>query len=243
MPRWLRAIGNFVRRQKLLTLLLVLLAGLSLTPIIVLTRTYGIMHPDVRPADRPVAMTLEEQTETFTCGYHALSTVYRAYGLDPEAERIRWRLGVDTKAVFWLADSTGTFHPDLYMVLSQDHFHVSELDLNAPEAWRKLLGHLETGHPAILLIRRPETGGMHWIVATGGPGKDAQIYDSLKPEPYLADKKMLDESLLSALLVRPLMTDESGISSTYAHKLGSAELVRTTTRLKTVEQRAGVADQ
>jgi hypothetical protein len=65
------------------------LFGLSLTPIIIFVRTFGIRHPDNLPISKAGPAVLEKQSETFTCGVHALSAVYRAYGLDPDEERVR----------------------------------------------------------------------------------------------------------------------------------------------------------
>ena len=79
------------------------------------------------PADFASDTFPDIQTEGFTCGVHAVHAIYRAYGLDPEEERVRWHLGVDTKAVFWMEDSTGALHPDVFMVLRQDGFEVTSL--------------------------------------------------------------------------------------------------------------------
>ena len=97
----------FFWRHKFLSIGLLVIAGFSLTPIIIVGRTYFIAHPDASPTSNPGRPILEAQSEGHTCGVHALSTLYRAYGLDPDRERIRWRLGVDTKAVFWAKDTTG----------------------------------------------------------------------------------------------------------------------------------------
>jgi hypothetical protein len=129
-PR-LRSLAGFFWRRKLLSLALLISAGLAITPAIVLTRTFAIIHPAEVPSLQPSQPLLEKQTEGFTCGVHALGTIYRAHGLDPGRERIRWRLGVDTKALWWAKDTTGALHPDVFMVLNQDFFAINSLDLSS----------------------------------------------------------------------------------------------------------------
>lgn len=49
-------------RHKIISgVLLLVAAGFALTPVIVLTRTYLIVHPDRRPAALPAGWVLEEQ--------------------------------------------------------------------------------------------------------------------------------------------------------------------------------------
>ncbi|MEM7625855.1 MAG: hypothetical protein AAF333_09510 [Planctomycetota bacterium] len=200
--------------------------------MIVLTRTYGIVHADALPSALPGTPVLEKQTESFTCGVHALGTVYRAYGLDPESERIRWRLGVDTKAVFWKQDTTGALHPDMYMVLTQDYFEIGSLDMSDAASWPSLLDHLESGHLAVLLIARRENGNLHWVVATEAVGERVRVYDSLFEEPYLEDEGFGSEHVVSAMLVRPTADRAQAMSSFAAHREGSSVLLAAGKRIR-----------
>lgn len=222
-------------RHKVLTLVLAILITCAITPIVIVTRTWFIVHTDQRPAIAPDIYTLEEQTEGFTCGVHAVSTVYRAYGLDPDAERVRWRLGVDTKAVFWMSDSTGALHPDLWMVLVQDFFEVNAIDCAPDAAWQQLLAHLDTGHPAILLIVRRENGHLHWVTATRHVDEEIEIYDPLYATPYLETREFLIDHIATCALVRPTADGEPAMSSIAAHRAGFAELRIARKRIDTLQ--------
>ena len=220
-------------RHKVWSVLIIVLGVLSVTPIIIVTRTWLIVHTDDRPTAVPANYTLEEQTEGFTCGVHALSTVYKAYGLDPEAERVRWRLGADTKAVAWMGDSTGALHPDMYMVLVQDFFEVDELDRYGADGWADMVAHLDSGHPVVLLIRRRENGNLHWVVATDTIDRDTiQIYDPLFDEPYAEKADFLTDYIITAMLVKPTADGEQAMSSVDAHLAGMAALTDATKRMK-----------
>ncbi len=216
----------WVRRHKLRTTLLiavVCLLALSLTPIIILVRTYGIVHPDLRPNAKPTPFVLETQTEPDTCGLHALSTIYRAYGLDAEDERLRWRLGIDTKAVFWIESSTGALHPDIWMVLDQDGFAVDPIDTTASDAWDHLQDHTQGGHAALLLTVRPQTGGMHWVVAVHNSDDGVSILDPLQSEPLPVESDYLAQHAITAWRIQPRDDDSDKIGSMTAHKRGSVE--------------------
>ncbi|MEM6506600.1 MAG: hypothetical protein AAF711_14285 [Planctomycetota bacterium] len=224
-------------RHKTWTAVIIVLVILSITPIVIITRTWFIVHTDERPTAMPARFALEEQTEGFTCGVHSLSTVYKAYGLDPEAERIRWRLGVDTKAVFYVSDSTGALHPDMYMVLAQDFFIIN-LPTDYTEAgWDEMREHLDTGHPAVLLIKRRENGSLHWVVATRTLDEDMiEVYDSLFDEPYAEPLGFMTDHVVTAMLVRPSTTGEQATSSIDAHLAGMDALADATKRIKALEK-------
>ena len=183
----------------------------ALTPVIILVRTFAVVHADRLPALRPESAIAEVQTEAFTCGMHAVRTIERAYGLDPDAERVRWRLGVDTKALFWLSDSTGALHPDVYMVLRQDGFAVRSIAFEEGDPHGEILAHLATGHLALLLIERRETGGLHWVVAQErevAPDEAAgaeryTVIDSLLAAPAVEGRAFTEAHVLSALAVEP----------------------------------------
>lgn len=241
MARRIRTIPSRVfrwcLRHKVWTAVIVVLGVLSVTPIIIITRTWFIVHTGDRPAAVPASYVLEQQTEGFTCGVHSLSTVYKAYGLDPEAERIRWRLGVDTKAVFYVSDSTGALHPDMYMVLAQDFFAVDELTSYDRAGWGELIAHLDSGHPAVLLIKRRENGNLHYVVATRALDADTiEVYDSLFDEPYPEGAGFLEDHIVTAMRVRPTEDGEMPMSSIGAHLAGMDALSAATKRIKALEE-------
>lgn len=237
LMRFVKSIPRWVRSHKLLIAKLVFLA-LMITPIIIVTRTWLIAHAAQRPTDTPGDYVLEEQTEGFTCGLHALSTVYSAYGLDADEERLRRRMGVDIKAVFYVPDSTGTLHPDMYMVLAQDFFKINELAHYDDIGWGDLRTHLDTGHPAVLLIKRRENGNLHWVVATRTLADDKiEIYDSLFDEPYEETPDFLTDHIVTAMLVKPTADGEQAMSSVDAHLAGMAALTDATKRIKALENR------
>lgn len=231
-------------RHKVWTTVIAVLIACSITPIVIVTRTWFIVHTDQRPTATPAAYVLEDQTEGFTCGVHAVSTVYHAYGLDSEAERVRWRLGVDTKAVFWMGDSTGALHPDLWMVLAQDFFAVEALDCDAADAWDTLLAHLDTGHPAILLITRRENGHLHWVTATRRVGDPAlaheliEVYDPLFDAPYTESIDFMHDHIATCVLVRPTIDGRPPMSSIAAHRAGFDELWIARERIERLQEQA-----
>lgn len=209
---------------------------LMITPVIIVTRTWLISHTAQRPSSTPVAFVLEEQTEGFTCGLHALSTVYKAYGLDADEERLRRRMGVDIKAVFYVPDSTGALHPDMYMVLAQDFFEIETIEPRAPLAWENLTSHLDAEHPAVLLIKRRENGNLHWVVATDAINNDTiQIYDSLFDEPYTESRDFLTGHVVTMMFVQPTADGEQAMSSIDAHLAGMSALTRAGKRIKALE--------
>jgi hypothetical protein len=201
------------------------------TVAIIVDRTWLIAHPDQRPAPTPDAFVAEVQVEADTCGLHALNTVYRAYGLDPAAERLRARLGVDIDALVWLPGSTGTLQPDVCMVLAQDHFHTRTLRPGDVDAWDALRGHLATGHPALLLIRRRETDGLHWVVATEAKMDGIWIVDSLAADAYAEPREFLAERVVSIIAMQPAAGDSRPASSVGALVGGSIELLASIPRM------------
>lgn len=174
---------------------------------------------------------LEQQKETDTCGLHALSTVYRAYGLDAERERLRWRLGIDTKAVLWKSDTTGALHPDMAMVLAQDHFAVESINPSLEPSWSALKTHVRSGHPAVLLITRRENEALHWVVvAEGLQVNQVLVYDPLFEEPYFEDRNFWDNHVITAWGIQPAEKSRE-ISSWRAHRNGVQDLAQATKRI------------
>lgn len=77
--------------------------------------------PDpIPPSKNPIALVPEKQIDTFSCGFHALSSIYRSHGVDPRLANLRRRLGTSVPAIPFVQDSTGTLQPDLFRVLRQD---------------------------------------------------------------------------------------------------------------------------
>ena len=176
------------------------------------------------PAAIPVAIQPELQLESHTCGYHALAAAYRAFGLDPDQARLRFRLGVDAVAIPLRADSKGTLHPDLLRVITQDGFNAGLVDLESAEPVVQVQQHLAKGLPALVLISRRETGGLHWIVFTGVSDGKVHVADSLRPgENYTENlQPFLKERGVSALLLRARSPGEAQLTVAQAHGLGAA---------------------
>lgn len=162
------------------------------------------------PAAIPATFTPEKQTEAHTCGFHALSTVYRAYGLEPEAMRLRFRLGTDKRGTNFDPESLGTLHPDMLRVLAQDGFGADlVLDPKSPASIERIAAHVRDGHAAVVLVRAT---GLHWIVLaptvdeTGaGEGETMTlVVDSLVEGPMPTPVAgIVSERVLSAILIRP----------------------------------------
>ncbi len=161
-----------------------------------------------QPLERPGLFTPEDQVEGHTCGFHALSSVYRAYGVDPEANRLRFRLGTDKRATNFDPESLGTLHPDMLRVLGQDGFDASVVfDAKSVTSLDRITAHLMSGHPVVALVRAP---GLHWIVLAPARerGDDAEvtalIVDSLQMEAVIEPlRAFVADRVLSAVLVKP----------------------------------------
>jgi len=147
----------------------------------------------------------EAQFEKHTCGLHTLRVIYKAYGLNPDDENLRFRLGVDIKANPIDEESTGTLQPDMLRVLLQDGFMYTILPIKEEKkATIKLLNHLEKGNMAAILISRRENGNMHWVAAQKKINGKIAILDSLFPEPYLEEPHSYTrECILSCILLEP----------------------------------------
>ena len=127
MNRPIRWIGRFRR-----------IAGLACALMVVSSAQAGDLNPSPSsvlqpPLPRPLALLAEMQTEGSTCGLHALSSVYRAHGLNGEVFRLRARLGIDIPALPFLEHTTGTLQPDLLRVLAQDGFRGTLLKPALPD--------------------------------------------------------------------------------------------------------------
>lgn len=161
------------------------------------------MPPDTRshPSLIPHFTSAEVQTEPHTCGFHACSTIYKAYDLDPTEKQLRFRLGTDKRGTNFDPESLGTIHPDIVRVLTQDGFQTNVLWQPASDNGEAIKQHLTTGHPVLAMIR---VKGLHWIVLASNDQGKTNIYDSLKPEVEQVDTTaFVQERVLSAILVNP----------------------------------------
>lgn len=154
-----------------------------------------------KPVRTGAAMKPVRQTEGHTCGFCALSAVYVAYGLDPEAMRLRFRLGTD-KPVTWLDKSTiGTLPQDIDRVLDQDGFDAEHVDTSSPKDRTAIREHLSGGNVALALVRVNE---LHWLILSGIDGEDVVICDSLRDKTYKQPLgKYLDDRVLRLVLIKP----------------------------------------
>ena len=162
----------------------------------------------VRPIPSIVAQPsdprLEWQAEPHTCGFHAASTVYKAYGLDVTERRLRARLGVDNRSIVFDSSTTGCLHPDMYRALNQDGFDVVPLDLDSPAHSANLKSHLEAGGLAMALIRRHDSGVMHWVVLGSVSDGAVNVLDPLEREIQLERyQDYWEDRLLSVIKVQP----------------------------------------
>ncbi len=158
------------------------------------------------PAALPREIKPETQTEPHTCGFHSLSSLYRAYALDPEERRLRFRLGTDKPINNWIPDTRGTIHPDMLRVLRQDGFDAEVLLPKSKDTLPRLRTHLDSGHFAVVLIKPSE---FHWVVAATRDGYDALICDSQRRDLYpVPIESYLRDEVYSLMLVRPATEDE-----------------------------------
>ena len=172
-----------------------------------------------RVATTPKAGT---QTEPHTCGWHVMSSMYAAYGLDGETFDLRFRLGTDEPAMRADKESTGTLHPDLYRVLAQDGFKIDALDLDSNVAAVALKNHLAWQQLALVVVYRST---YHWVLI--GPADQSDelvVYDSLKDEPETMPVDELLNDALSITLVEP--SNGEPMSTYAAHAKGMAEMAR-----------------
>lgn len=183
------------------------------------------------PLASPQPLQLEKQVEPHTCGYHAISTVYRAYGIDPAQSDLRFRLGVDQEAIPFDSTSLGSLHPDIYRVMAQDGFVIATIDPQSETAGDDLAAHLATGSPAIVLISRRENGNLHWVVFDKLADEQIIVYDPLFDRPYEEpSSSYLKNHVLSILLVSP-STSDTAVSVSEQHAAGIAEMRRVATRM------------
>ena len=243
-PTRLRRLVTFPRRRPILFVILVVLGIAAITPTVIVTRTFFIAHAAAQPTPLPGDTWPEEQTDPAGCGAHSIHAVYRAYGLDPEHENVRWRLGIDTKTVFWMGSSTGTLHPDMYMVLAQDGFDVRSIELGLEGSHEEILAHIDSGHLLILLIQRRQNGHLHWVTVHGREGDDYIVYDSLEKKPYPETREFTEKFVVTALALQPSGELRTGLRESIGQLLaGSNELGRYGVRMKQLSDEKELRDR
>ena len=196
-----------------LTLLLVLLVLVLTVPAFCVGGPfyYGSKYSRVgapRPARVAQPLKPEVQTEPHTCGFHALSSIYRAYGLDPAVLKLRFRLGTDKPLTNFMADSTGTIPADIARVIKQDGFTFTELDPADIQSRALLSAHLRAGQTALALTHKDSlTTGLHWIAIENPPHDSSSTFlicDSLAPEKVEEDSSSLLGRLRVLWLISPV---------------------------------------
>lgn len=176
-----------------------------------------------KPARVATTPKAEKQTEPHTCGWHAMRSMYAAYGLDGRQFDLRFRLGTDEPAMRADKDSTGTLHPDLYRVLAQDGFAAEPMDLDGASPEDRLDTHLMRGQLALVVVYRST---YHWVLVGPSETEDAcVVYDSLVDGPVALALDALVDDALSITLVRPAEPGQA-VSTTDAHAEGLAEMAR-----------------
>ena len=174
------------------------------------------------------------QDEAHTCGYLAISSLYASYRMDPTAHKVRFRLGTDSRANMFDETSLGTIHPDIFRVLYQDKFTIRDLDLSSPRFEPNLHAHVYNRHLALLLIKRPQSGNLHWVLAidpNDGNTGQIQIIDSLAREPYtVTTRDFIEQHAVSVLLIyRP--TEHEEVDATTLNAWGLASVSRALGRM------------
>lgn len=120
-------------------------------------------HERLRVKAQAASEVLPElQVESDTCGLHTLRVMYKAYGLDPDLENLRNRLGIAVPTNPLDRSSTGTLQPDMLRVLVQDGFDYRLWTDGYPSFEVGIKDHLEN-HMAAALIRTRQSGNLHWV--------------------------------------------------------------------------------
>ncbi|MCC6798176.1 MAG: hypothetical protein IT366_23890 [Candidatus Hydrogenedentes bacterium] len=183
----------------------------------------------------------EIQMESHTCGLHTLRTIYSAFGLNPDLENLRFRLGVDRPANPLDPESIGTLQPDMFRVLLQDGFEFERLVVSKPNVNEELVKALKNNKLAAALIRRRQNGNLHWVVLRSESDSKVTVIDSLEAKPYSEPLPgFIDECLLSCILVAPAAAPDTEVSEgdiEWAHMEGSWEMVESVKRYKLLNVR------
>ncbi len=183
---------------------------------------YGPATDDI-PTPTRAEFKLEEQVEGHTCGFHALSTIYKAYSLDPAVKNLRFRLGVDKAAIPFDSSSLGSLHPDIFRVATQDGFNLSLID---PESGNTehVCQILANDYPILTLIKRRENGNLYWIVLSSCQDNMVTVYDSLFKETYKEPlPEYMNNNILSMIALEPSYPKEEN-TVWKKHREGIAEV-------------------
>ncbi|PJZ70846.1 hypothetical protein CH373_06135 [Leptospira perolatii] len=157
-----------------------------------------------RPRGLPRLIHPELQSEKHTCGLHSIRAIYASYRLPVRDFNLRSRLGTDVAAFPFFDSTTGTIHFDIFRVLDQDGFSYSVVDTSSKSGRDDLLFHFYEGHYALTLIKRKETGTLHWVVLLGHKANKYQIADSIGARIYSEDETFLRRNVVSTVLIKPV---------------------------------------
>lgn len=183
--------------------------------------THSVEAPAPEPARALRWADPERQREGHTCGLHAVSVLYKSYGLDPAEFRLRERLGIDVPALAMMDSTTGMLPTDLFRVLGEDGFRYEVLSPKAESAAATLGAHLDQSM-ALCVV---PLGGfeMHWVAARQDAEGRAVLLDSLGGEVTPVDlTAFLRDTALSVVLVRPTEPDDK--TQRHPHRDGAKEM-------------------
>ncbi|HEX2838380.1 MAG TPA: cysteine peptidase family C39 domain-containing protein [Phycisphaerales bacterium] len=182
--------------------LLVILIPFCAGPPSYYSAKYGRSDVPMHPSKKPTAFVPVKQTEPHTCGLSSVSCIYNAYGLDPAAARLRFRLGTDKELYRLLPESVGTIPPDVFRVLEQDGFDTEMVSSSNKRMAQRAISHLHTGHPALAMIRVNET--WHWIVLSSESDDMLTICDPVYDEAYRKPtSKYFQDRVYCVWLIKP----------------------------------------
>ena len=177
------------------------------------------------------------QTDGHTCGYHAVSTIYKTYGLAPQLLKIRFRLGVDQKANPLDSTTLGTIHPDLVRVLTQDGFLCTFIDLsNVTTAVQKVEQIVSDKQTALCLIKRPETGNLHWTALASNELGEPVIADSLVEGRFIPDLTDYVNKNCVSIIRLDRTKDIPDANQITLNKRSTLEVIALTKRLKAMKR-------
>ena len=175
----------------------------------------------------------EIQLESHTCGLHTLRTIYRAYGVEPEKENLRTRLGLDVPSNPLDPESTGTLQLDMLRVLAQDGFDFELLDFSEEDVPHRLLAHLSNTNMAAALIKRRQNGNLHWVALRYESESKVKVIDSLFEQPYSEPlEDYVNNVMLSAIMLSPAEPGQPRLSVDEAHWVGVYDMLQTVRRYR-----------
>ncbi len=133
---------------------------------------------------------VKQYPENHTCGFCALSAIYKYYGLNPKGCHLRELLGTDESMPYnlplrqqinnllerigWDTKLNGTYPMDIFAVLYRHGFTTVSKAGRFTSYMSSLRAHLKNGHPALALTRDMA----HWVVVKGIDDGGLWILDS-----------------------------------------------------------------